>query len=597
MNVTKNKLGEKFPDAYKNVYEFLSEAMTNEEFQNELNNIAIPREDSLIPGEVSAWKNFIRSIATLLGVDVAKFQDGTSALLEAFQAFDYVVSAPKGGVEMAPLGSTMAAPVMPTQSSDQRREGYKKQVQIKERGAKSLVKNLMSYEGYNLIVRKFANSREGIRRIQQVADRLGMIERLGPKLNNVYDQLTFAIGRGVNLFNSRMRYLTEALEGDVGAYAEKRGISVNDALAELHLIMEARHEPERRMVKFLKTVPLDDTRRVYKLDQILPDSKGTYTAEGFRKEIFDALSKNKKYDAKTVAQLRTALETVINDAKNNPDMRAPKTSDATYDVNNANYSVIGDGVSAEGRSADEIADIRRQFDRPEYQKEIDAVWKSLGKVMDQTKNLNQEANYWSQPVENISKFYGYKNYIPFKGRKGQRTIDEQLDIGSRLIGGEFQDMTNAFEGRKSESENPILQVMADASGSALRAGRSDLTLAIKNAVESGILKGEIKYIDFRDRYIDNVEKADLAGPGKIFHYEPDGRIAVINLTSTAEAEAIRRTYRTANPIIDTLDRYTSLMGQTHTRYNPAFGPVNFLTDLLTNAWNLGAKYEIGRAHV
>jgi hypothetical protein len=43
------------------------------------------------------------------------------------------------------------------------------------------------------------------------------------------------------------------------------------------------------------------------------------------------------------------------------------------------------------------------------------------------------------------------------------------------------------------------------------------------------------------------------------------------------------------PIIDLLNKATSLIGQTHTRYNVAFAPVNFVRDVLTNAYTLGAE--------
>ena len=45
MEKTKGQLAEKFSDAYKNVYEFASEALTNEDFQKELNKINVSASD------------------------------------------------------------------------------------------------------------------------------------------------------------------------------------------------------------------------------------------------------------------------------------------------------------------------------------------------------------------------------------------------------------------------------------------------------------------------------------------------------------------------------------------------------------------------
>jgi len=592
MNLTRGKLADKFSDAYKNVYEFASEALTNEEFQKELDKISVPRNEAISPSK-SMWSDFVTAIAKLLGWT----GDQTpTALMEAVKAFDWVASAPKGGVKMAPLAqTTVKAPPVAEGSGAQRKAAYEKQVEIKKKGAAPMFKRLMTKEGYDYLVRKLANSRESLRRSQIADERLGLIETIGEKLNNVYDQLTLSIGRGVNIYDSKMRFLVQDLETAIGSYAEKFNLTVDQALGQLHLILEAKHEPERRFVKFLLTVPLDDqgTTKRYKLDKIMGDAykDKTFSADAFRQEILNILSTNKKYDPVTIAKLRAGLEKVVNDAASDPKLRPPKTSDADYDRNNSRYSVIGDGVSAEGRSSEEIRDIARQFSNEANSKEFKAIEAALEKVKDETKSIDRGSYYWSQPTDNVVEFYGYKNYVPFKGRKGKRTIDEQLEIGSRVLGGEMQDYAYAFEGRKSESENPVLQMLADAHAAALRAGRTDLTRSIKNAVLSGTLKGKITArVDFKDRYLDRKTKEDIGGQNKIFHYEPDGTISVIQLDNQQQAEAIRRSYRVANPLIDAIDRITGFIGQGHTRFNPAFGPVNFVTDMLTNAWNLGATY-------
>jgi hypothetical protein len=54
-------------------------------------------------------------------------------------------------------------------------------------------------------------------------------------------------------------------------------------------------------------------------------------------------------------------------------------------------------------------------------------------------------------------------------------------------------------------------------------------------------------------------------------------------------EAIRRTYKDTNPLIDIANNITSRLGQLHTRYNYNFAPLNFVRDALTNAWTIGAE--------
>ena len=70
---------------------------------------------------------------------------------------------------------------------------------------------------------------------------------------------------------------------------------------------------------------------------------------------------------------------------------------------------------------------------------------------------------------------------------------------------------------------------------------------------------------------------------------PDGKVAIIQIYEPRQLEAIRRTYRETNPYISMLNRATSFIGQTHTRYNVAFAPINFVRDVLTNAYTLGAE--------
>ena len=239
MDKTKGKLAEKFPEAYKNVYEFVSEALTNEDFQQELNKLYVSRDEAIRVSQ-TAWGEFVTAIAKLFGWPG---DQAPTVLMEAVKAFDWVASAPKGGVAMAPLAQmTVKAPPVATGSPTQRKAAYEQQVQIKKKGAVPMIKRLMSKEGYDFIVRKVANSREALRRLQIAYDRLGLIEHIGDKINNVYDQLTKSIGRGVNTYSSKFRFLVQDLEGAIGKYAEKYNLTVDEALGQLHLILERSEE-------------------------------------------------------------------------------------------------------------------------------------------------------------------------------------------------------------------------------------------------------------------------------------------------------------------------------------------------------------------
>ena len=271
-------------------------------------------------------------------------------------------------------------------------------------------------------------------------------------------------------------------------------------------------------------------------------------------------------------------------------LKTVETTPAMFDVADERYSVIGQ------RTPEQIAAITRKLDNAEFKSQIDAVEKAIQEVHNKTIELNKEAHYWSRPVANVVDFYGFEHYIPFKGRPGMRLTDDSFNFDSKQLGGEYQDGQDSMQGRMSESENPILQSLADGATAALRVGKKDVTLAIKNAVDpkNRILQGKIiENIKFEDRYKGEVNKQQISGDDKIFHYNEDGSIDVIQLANPREKEAVRRSYRTNQPVIDLINRFTSGIGQMHTRYNPAFAPMNFVRDALTNAFTLGA--ELGPA--
>ena len=44
-----------------------------------------------------------------------------------------------------------------------------------------------------------------------------------------------------------------------------------------------------------------------------------------------------------------------------------------------------------------------------------------------TIELDRQANYWTQPVDNYKSFYGYKDYVPFKGRPQVSDNDDKFE--------------------------------------------------------------------------------------------------------------------------------------------------------------------------
>ena len=522
-------------------------------------------------------------------------------LLEAADVIQQLFAAPEGGIsqlggisgfgaELPSKGTaktTKKATTPSAQTDAQITEKALGNVSIKERSAKSLLRNIFSRAGFNTAVEYFQNDRHPLKMLFDRARMFGVVSVIGEKANDVYNGVSRSIGMATNIYAKEMKPLADDVNAAVEAYAKKLNISVKDALSRLHLILQARHEPERRHIKFLLNVPLDDMTKRFQL------GNEYYSASGFRQAVLDILSQaapglNDQQRTARAQKLRQMLETVVADPTSRQKLNAKgQPMEAAYfNEQNEMYNVVG------GRSPNEIQAFRNTLDTKADKAEIDAVSDALRNVHKKTIDLNKEANYWSEPVANIVDFYGFNDYIPFKGRPGTRQIDEEFNFETRRIGGDYQDAQDRFEGRESESENPVLQSLADGATASLRAGRKDLPQTIVNAINAKIIRGhKVDTVTFADRFSGRSTRKDITGTNKIFLYKQDGTIDVYQIDDNVMAQSIKRSYRTSNPIWDRADMITSGIGQTHTRYNPAFAPMNFVRDAFTNAGIIGAEFD------
>jgi hypothetical protein len=248
----------------------------------------------------------------------------------------------------------------------------------------------------------------------------------------------------------------------------------------------------------------------------------------------------------------------------------------SLDVGDATYNV----VDMSGASVKNITD---EYNNHPQKATIDEALDAVRKIEAATQRMNSVSNYWSNPVSNIVAFYGWGNYVPMKARFEK---DAFFDPSHR--GRELQDAQSSFEGSDNTPDNPILQVMSDAARAASRSGRGNYTLSIKNAVLQGLIDGKVaQKIEFKDR-----DKSLPASKKKntIFHYNKDGTVDVIEIAKPEMLEALRRTYKDSNPLVDSMNMVTGFIGKMHTRWNYAFAPMNFIRDALTNSFVLGAEF-------
>ena len=510
-------------------------------------------------------------------------------LLEISSAFQDILAAPEGGIERIAGKGSIGTELLSKGKAGVTKKAPPKLERTPEEIQKALplagkaerptiVQALKSQGFWQNVVRKFQNAQEPLKRAQEKYDAFGKIIYTGDKINNVWSQATLATGRAWWNFVNRLAGKTNDVHTAIENFATVHKLTVDDALKVLHGYSIVMHEPERRRVKYIKTVPLEPA------------------ADAARKKILESLAHPTTKEADAV-KYRQMLDKIVDDPNNHakfvgPAGKAkpvtPEMAAKLFDEKSEKYNVAGNYTTKE------LAEMRKFYTgtTSEFNQDmLKDVFDKLKEVQKETIELNKEANYWSQGVSNIVAFNGWKHYVPLKGRPGALEADEDLDpLKSRKIGGELQEKELAFGGRESDSDNPVLQSLADGARAAMRLGRKDLTLSIKNAVNDGILKGDAKTVIKFEERANNPDALKAAqGEKVILHYEPNGDIRVVKLQSNLEAEAVRRTYREANPLLEKANAITSGIGQLHTRYSLPFAPMNFVRDLLTNAYTLGAE--------
>jgi hypothetical protein len=584
-------LEDNYPDlkdkyGMKNLAEFVSEAMSNPAFQEQLNAIPYERGNLVI----NAFVEFVKDILNLLGIAPGK---DFTALAYALVSTESILT------EGRRLEATNPPPATAALQSDVKVE--KETLKPELRGLESAEDWVNSIEGQpepkvkkvrdafttipgaKELVRLFQNERYPIKSWEDLLAKAEKIVYSGNDSTAIYTEISLSTGRAEDEFLVKMYNPSNAMYKAIGEYSKARGINEDAALKELQAIFIALHEGERRHAKYLMTVPL------------------TAEAAETRTNIME-LIRSADIDEDTARAFKQELETLVANNKQEKGFgQNSEQSNFSLDEDSDFYNVAG------------IRPAIREETLAKYyapNKEIvDQIKATVQEVHKATIELNKKANYWSQPVSNIVAFYGFENYVPLKGRpdKKESVVDDMLNFDSKYNGRELQEKEQAFDGRVSESNNPLLQTLSDGVRAALRAGRGGthinpdgtveqygITLAVKNAIDKKLLGGKkITTIQFKDRY--KVGEGDTlpTGENTFFHYNPDGSIDIYSIDNTKLREAIRRTYRTSQPLVDAANNITSLMGQFHTRYNVAFAPMNFIRDTLTNAFTMGAEMGIG----
>jgi len=608
-----NHLKETYPDlkdkyGMKNLAEFVSEAMSNPEFQEQLNALPYERGNLVI----NAFVEFVKDILNLLGIAPGK---NFTALAYALVSTESILTEgrrleatnpPPATAALAPDATAKPEPEPPTykEGITNLKEWAKSIPKVPDTPATSIKKALGENERYGTFqntVKALQNNRRAIQNWENRLEKAKKIMYYGENQNNIFGDISASSGRAEHFFNFYLAAASKDLYDAIGKYADARGLSDQEALLELQQVFVARHEPERRRAKYVLNVPLP------------------LEAAMERKKIMSLVRSN-QINEEQAERLRARLDALVENPANklkqgvkgysaNPD---EGFSSLPQDEQSAYYNVVS-GIDPKvfKMAITELYEPNKAL--------IDPIEKAVKVLQKGTKELDTRANYWAQPVNNVVAFYGYDHYVPFKGKPGeeQNKIDDELEPHGKVNGRELQEAPFAFEGRLSDPDNPLLQTLADGVRSALRAGRGGTmygadgkplldskgeptqfgtTHAIVNAIKQGLIEGKpVATISFAQRYdAALLEKLKQKGENNFFHYKPDGSIEIWSIEDKVLREAIRRTYQQNNPLVDTFSRITSWIGQGHTRYNPAFAPKNFVADTLANAGIIGAELGVGK---
>lgn len=560
--------------AFSDLVEFISEAFSNTNFQAQLS--AIPYQKS------NVFTEFARRILNLLGISPSQQY---TALAEALIATDAIMTTGRefqGTAEGVKKVLNLQAEKEPVNAD----AAYNPPEKSQPKTIKYFKDLFFTTGGLKRIITEVQNKRYEAKNLQDKYELARKIIYEGDNLNNFYDWLTLGAGRAKNFYEGNVEKPSRELNNAISKLAKEKGYDTVKVLNYLHQYLQAKHEPERRMVKYILTVPL------------------TVEANAEREAIIKELNTNTKMSKEQAQEYRQLLEAIV--SKNfdaygvsppNTNLKKPTSAEqvaSLKDPNSDNYKVTP-LTSAEAKAT--LERFENAFGQSENLKN---VIKALNELNNVTKEMNKKSNYWSAPVDNRVNFYGFENYVPLKGKPNHSEVDEYLDYDTEVMGGALIKEETPMGGRASVGENPILRTQADAVQAAMRAGRGvETTLSIKNAILQGIIPGSVnkqkgqdnKPISFDERSTSDTIKQLKENKGNrlILHYNSDGSIDVLEITDARLLESIRETYKKSNVLIDVANSITSTLGKMHTRYNFNFAPLNFVRDALTNAFNIGAK--------
>jgi hypothetical protein len=600
--IKENTKGLKKEQAEK-INEFSSQIQSNPEYKKAVadikrqqNNIQLVKDEieeagfgDLMPGETVGDQKYGVMISTSPG-------SLGNLFLELAGVFDTIIAAPpEGGMLItrndpsAPLRIGKRAP--PTGSIDQQvkeaRERLNNRTENANSGAfkkfGSIVSGIFTKQGYNNLVRSVQNRLVDFQNKERKLDRLGKLVMIGTddQINDINTEYMSAMSIAQNKSNLFKEFVDEAIDS-LRIIMDKTGKSYAEVLTDMQLYMTGLHDMERRLELFYRNAPLNDS------------------AATERQKIYEELAGDKLTQLRGVNE--KAADAVIQGLKQKLIKLTTDPNNYTSGIDPEKTTPAGSMYNPLGYDLDVALKFKDLFKNsgPEVKAELEKLFGTASKpgllkqVIDKSSELNREADYFTDAVQNTIKFYGYKHYFPFKG-KGDTAEAARLDavdpFVSDRLGGDFKQGEPTFMGRLSDADNPFLQVFAEATKSAMRAGFRNVPHAMKNLINQKEVAGKPKAtVTFAERSAPGFKWSDVSGQFDFFVYKPDGSVDIYEINDPNMRRAFKGLYQPDQPLIDLANRLTSTIGSFHTRYNPAFAPLDFVRNLMTYAGIVGLRY-------
>lgn len=547
-----------------------------------------------IVGQIKKWlRDFIEKAKDLFGLKsdaaVIRALDSLAKADGKYQTEQLLAEAPGyRSVEPTAEKPKKAKPAKPKKSVlEVTKEASDKMVQPGV--VRQVINKLVGPEtNYENIVKKFQNVNRVVKKIQEDLRATGKLVYVGPDKNNIDDESSAAANRGSYVVATEVEPVAKRLRESLADYARTIQGTIKDALDKASSYRIALHEPERRETKYLRNVPLNNTTK----EEFLP-GEPAMTAADARMELEKRRSLTKdKAQAEALQDMIRYLVANYADSRGYSPVKArlqeagkPTPEEMTTDFYDDIYNVIGPEYTQE-----ELEATRQEYESLDAKTKaaVDQVFNDLDALHELNKNLNRRANYWTDKVDRVIESYGWKHYIPFKGSPKS---DKTFDTDTEYLSGELSETPQSFEGRRTNFDNPILQTISESYFAASRAGRgTDVTTTIKNLIKLGVIKSKkMKKFTFEERNSPDFDYNEVRGRDKVLHYNEDGSVEVYSLKDPEVLEAIKTPFREMNLATKIGNAITGTLGQLHTRFNPAFAPMDFVRNSLTNAGLISAR--------